>query len=109
MKIVKGAKRADIYLTARKLIEMLEDGEVDFNIDIQRGYVWNDNCLLYTSRQAAYELGKQFMDKLEPDDMDVLSEVLEAHMEVLVAGMKEGYIAGFSDGIRLVIEAVSRK
>lgn len=43
MKIVKGAKRADIYWTARKLIEMLEDGEVDFNIDIQRGYVWKDN------------------------------------------------------------------
>ena len=41
--------------------------------------------------------------------MDVLSKILEAHMEVLVAGMKEGYIAGFSDGIRLVIEAVSRK
>ena len=60
-------------------------------------------------RQAAYELGKQFMDKLEPDDMDVLSKILEAHMEVLVAGMKEGYIAGFSDRIRLVIEAVSRK
>ena len=43
MKIIKGAKRADTYWTARKLIEMLDDGEVDFNIDIQRGYVWKDN------------------------------------------------------------------
>lgn len=34
MKIIKGAKRADTYWTARKLIEMLDDGEVDFNIDI---------------------------------------------------------------------------
>lgn len=43
MKIIRGAKRADTYWTARKLIEMLGDGEVDFDIDIQRGYVWKDN------------------------------------------------------------------
>lgn len=49
------------------------------------------------------------MDRLEPADKDELSKILEAHMEVLVAGMEEGYIYGFSDGIRLVIEAVSRK
>lgn len=60
-------------------------------------------------RQVAYELGKQFMDRLEPVEKEELSKILEAHMEVLVAGMEEGYIAGFSDGIRLVIETVSRK
>ena len=60
-------------------------------------------------RRVAYKLGKQFMDRLEPADKDELSKILEAHMEVLVAGMEEGYIYGFSDGIRLVIEAVSRK
>lgn len=43
MKIVKGPKRADIYVTGRKLIEMLDAGEIDFNIDIQRGYVWKEN------------------------------------------------------------------
>lgn len=43
MKIVKGAKRADTYWTTRKLIEMLSEGEVDFDIDIQRGFVWKDN------------------------------------------------------------------
>lgn len=43
MKIVKGAEKADVYWTARKLIEMLEDGEINFEIDIQRGYVWKDN------------------------------------------------------------------
>lgn len=60
-------------------------------------------------RQVAYELGKQFMDRLEPVEKEELSKILEAHMEVLAAGMEEGYIAGFSDGIRLVIETVSRK
>lgn len=60
-------------------------------------------------RQVAYELGKQFMDRLEPVEKEELSKVLEAHMDVLVAGIKEGYIDGFSDGIRLVIEAISRK
>lgn len=43
MKIVTGAKRADICWTARKLIELLDNGEVNFEIDIQRGYVWKDN------------------------------------------------------------------
>lgn len=43
MKIITGAKRADICWTARKLIELLDNGEVNFEIDIQRGYVWKDN------------------------------------------------------------------
>lgn len=60
-------------------------------------------------RQVAYELGKQFMDKLEPDDKDELSKVLEAHMEVLVVGMEEGYITGFRNGIELIMEVMSRK
>lgn len=57
-------------------------------------------------RQVAYKLGKQFMDRLEPADKDELSKVLEAHMEVLVAGMEEGYVSGFCDGIKFIIEAV---
>ena len=60
-------------------------------------------------RQAAYELGKQFMDRLEPAEKDELSKILEAHMEVLVAGMEEGYIYGFSDGIKLIMEAIMGK
>lgn len=59
-------------------------------------------------RQTAYELGKKFMDRLEPAEKGELSKILEAHMEVLVAGMEEGYIAGFSDGIRLIVEALGR-
>ena len=43
MKIVKGADRARVEWTTRKLVEMVEDGTVNFNIDIQRGYVWKDN------------------------------------------------------------------
>lgn len=43
MKIIKGADRARVEWTTRKLVEMVEDGTVNFNIDIQRGYVWKDN------------------------------------------------------------------
>lgn len=43
MKIIKGAAKAEIHWTARQLAEYVEDGTVNFNIDIQRGYVWKDN------------------------------------------------------------------
>lgn len=43
MKIVKGAMKAEIHWTVRQLVEYVEDGTVNFNIDIQRGYVWKDN------------------------------------------------------------------
>ena len=39
MKIIKGADRGRTEWTARKLVELVEDGTVNFNIDIQRGYV----------------------------------------------------------------------
>ena len=44
MKIIKGADRGRTEWTARKLVEFVEDGTVNFNIDIQRGYVWKENC-----------------------------------------------------------------
>lgn len=34
--------------------------------------------------------------------------MLEAHMEVLVAGMEESYASGFCDGVKLIIEALGR-
>lgn len=43
MKIVKGAAKAEIHWTVRQLVEYVEDKTVNFNIDIQRGYVWKDN------------------------------------------------------------------
>ncbi len=43
MKIIKGADRARVEWTARKLVEMVKEGSVNFDIDIQRGYVWKDN------------------------------------------------------------------
>lgn len=43
MKIRKGADRSSANWTARQLVELIEDGTVNFNIDIQRGYVWKDN------------------------------------------------------------------
>lgn len=43
MKIIKGADRARVEWAARKLVELVGDGTVNFNIDIQRGYVWKDN------------------------------------------------------------------
>lgn len=43
MKIIKGADRGRTEWTARKLVELVEDGTVNFNIDIQRGYVWKNN------------------------------------------------------------------
>lgn len=43
MKIIKGANRGRTEWKARKLVEFVEDGTVNFNIDIQRGYVWKDN------------------------------------------------------------------
>lgn len=42
MKIIKGAKRAHVELTVRKIVEMVNDGEINFEIDIQRGYVWKN-------------------------------------------------------------------
>lgn len=59
-------------------------------------------------RQAAYELGKLFMSKVTPSDMDEFEKMLEAHMEVLVAGMEESYASGFCDGVKLIIEALGR-
>ena len=43
MKILKGAARSQVLWTTRKLVQMFKDGEVNFDIDIQRGYVWKDN------------------------------------------------------------------
>lgn len=43
MKIIKGAAKAEIHWTVRQLVEYVEDKTVNFNIDIQRGYVWKDN------------------------------------------------------------------
>ena len=43
MRIIKGADRGRQEWTARKLIENIEYGSVNFDIDIQRGYVWKDN------------------------------------------------------------------
>lgn len=43
MKIIKGSVKAELHWTVRDLVEYVEDGTVDFNIDIQRGYVWKDN------------------------------------------------------------------
>lgn len=43
MKIIKGAQNSEIHWTARKLVELINDGTVNFNIDIQRGYVWKKN------------------------------------------------------------------
>lgn len=42
MRIIKGAEKSEANWTVRKLIEMMNDGYVNFNIDIQRGYVWKD-------------------------------------------------------------------
>ena len=43
MKIIRGAEKAEIHWTTRQLAEYVEEGTVNFNIDIQRGYVWKDN------------------------------------------------------------------
>lgn len=43
MKIIRGADRGRTEWTARKLVEMVKEGTVNFDIDIQRGYVWKDN------------------------------------------------------------------
>lgn len=43
MKIIKGAIKSEMHWTARQLVENMNDGLVDFNIDIQRGYVWKSN------------------------------------------------------------------
>ncbi len=49
MKIIKGAEKSHVEWTTRKLIEMVNDGKVDFEIDIQRGYVWKKK-----DRQSAF-------------------------------------------------------
>lgn len=70
---------------------------------------WEVFCDLYhTHKQAAYELGKLFMSKVTPSDRDEFEKMLEAHMEVLVAGMEESYASGFCDGVKLIIEALGR-
>lgn len=43
MKILKGADRSQVLWVVMDFVEMVEEGTVNFNIDIQRGYVWKDN------------------------------------------------------------------
>lgn len=43
MKIVKATGTLDTHWTIRKILEMLHDGDINDNIDIQRGYVWKNN------------------------------------------------------------------
>ena len=47
MKIIKGASRAETHWTARQLVEYMEDGTVDFNIDIQRGMIEDQNLSVH--------------------------------------------------------------
>ena len=42
IRIKKATDKSEMNLTVRAYIEKLEDDEVTFNIDIQRGYVWKD-------------------------------------------------------------------
>lgn len=42
IRIKKATDRSEMNLTVRAYIEKLEEKEVIFNIDIQRGYVWKD-------------------------------------------------------------------
>ena len=42
MRIIKGAEKSELNWTVRKLVEMMETNRVCFDIDIQRGYVWDD-------------------------------------------------------------------
>lgn len=41
-KVVRGSEPTMTYWTIRQLIKKMDDGEVDFDIDIQRNYVWKD-------------------------------------------------------------------
>lgn len=43
IRIEKGAGRGENHWTVNDLIGYLNDGTIDFNIDIQRGYVWKKN------------------------------------------------------------------
>lgn len=43
MRIIKGADRSEVHWTTRKAVEMLEEGKINHDIDIQRGYVWKNN------------------------------------------------------------------
>ena len=43
MKIIKSTETSETHWTARKLVEMIKDEEINFNIDIQRGFVWRNN------------------------------------------------------------------
>ena len=68
MKIIKGATKAEIHWTARQLVEYVEDGTVNFNIDIQRGYVWKDNnrkSALIRSLILAKHVPTLYFNKLE--------------------------------------------
>ena len=43
LKIIKGADRSEVHWTSRKVVEMLDGGEINPDLDIQRGYVWKNN------------------------------------------------------------------
>lgn len=60
MKIIKGADRSEVHWTARKVVQMLKDGDINFDIDIQRGYVWKNN-----DRKSAL-IGSMILDKAIP-------------------------------------------
>lgn len=55
-------------------------------------------------RQVAHMLSIQFAKKINTEIKEDFEKVLEAYMEVLVAGMEESYISGFKGGIRLIKE-----
>ena len=42
-RVKKSSEKTHVEWTVRKIVEMIEDGRIDFNIDIQRDYVWKDN------------------------------------------------------------------
>ena len=62
MKIIKGASRAETHWTARQLVEYMEDGTVDFNIDIHYSYYFvstlyfTENLVLCNTVKSSFKV-----------------------------------------------------
>lgn len=56
----------------------------------------------------AYSLNCNFQKHLKKKGNEAYAKVLDAFLELLVLAMEEGYISGFKDGSKLVIEIIEK-
>lgn len=57
--------------------------------------------------QALYELSDAFQKHLKLDDLECFENLMDQHLELISIAIEDGYMAGFKDGVRLIMEIMS--